>query len=311
MSVVMTAQARVDGCSARIEPVRAVTRCATEASIVSFAVHRSPRVADPERVEPQGFAHSVPSPLVTLLLPFVTAPARRARGSFHPAFLSGVSGVTSRTIHAVLRVPALEPMTELVSGQHASRRRVRVARGEPLGGFGLRARSPERLRGDPGLVEVSTQKVFVQRPVVVEVVAARVGAGVERKSPVTRALIGDGLVTAVTVVAGKTEPHRRGDLGSVFAMTGHAVSSVERVDALCVARIGELALRVRVACFDELGAVTRHTGCLHCVSIAERFRVTTLTAELDLVVAVRRGSRQVNAARTSVEGIGESERNHG
>src|SRR6187399_2109391 len=106
------------------------------------------------------------------------------------------------------------------------------------------------------------QEVFVERLVVVEVVTTRVLTSFEAEASMGRALVSDALMAAKAVILRQAQPHRRGHLGSMFAVAGDAEASVQLLDARRVTRVGELGFRVAVVHALEFSAVTLHAGHL-------------------------------------------------
>jgi hypothetical protein len=82
----------------------------------------------------------------------------------------------------------------------------------------------------------------------------------------------------------------------VLDVAGDAERGVELLQAIGVARVGELLLRVGIVRFLQLRGVAALAGLLQRLPAAEGRAVAALAGELDLVVAVRGLARQQERA---------------
>jgi hypothetical protein len=96
------------------------------------------------------------------------------------------------------------------------------------------------------LVKSADEKVLIEGPVIVKVVASRGSAGIKREPTMTRAFFGDAFVATVAVVHGHGHSHGHCRVRTVLDVTGHAVPGIQPSNAISVSRIGKLLPRVRV-----------------------------------------------------------------
>ncbi len=150
-------------------------------------------------------------------------------------------------------------------------------------GFGLEIR----------LVEVLGEEVFIERAIVVEIVAACGRAGVEGIVFVAFAFFGDFLMAMEAIVLGKGDSHVVGPVGAMFDMAGDAFSSVDLFELVSFPWIRELAFGVGIVCLIKVVSVAiearllldSHHGCM-----------TGVAVQFDLVVTISRFSRQIDRA---------------
>lgn len=131
-------------------------------------------------------------------------------------------------------------------------------------------------------VAMLEQEVFIQRRVIVEIVAAGAGASFETKIGVTGAILGDVNVTVKTIIIRKGHSHCSCFCRPVLLMTRDALAGVENGDPVSVAGIGEFAFRVGVINGFEFVPMTGETRLLR---NAHEWGVTSLTGLLDLVMS--------------------------
>lgn len=108
---------------------------------------------------------------------------------------------------------------------------------------------------------MTQQEVFVERPIVVKVVAAARSAGVEPHPRMTFALFGNPGVAVEAHIVRLRDTHRTRHCGSVLGVARDTRSRVDLLEQLGIARIHELRERVLVLGFLQLGAVARTTRC--------------------------------------------------
>lgn len=123
------------------------------------------------------------------------------------------------------------------------------------------SRSPCGQKGSPRncraflncrLVQVFEQETFVERGVVVIIVAASAGAGVEGEILVAGTILKGLLMTVEAVVIRHGHPERARPVRVMLAVTRHAIIRFDEAETVCVARIGELAFRMRVVGVPQL-----------------------------------------------------------
>lgn len=144
-----------------------------------------------------------------------------------------------------------------------------------------------------GFVEVLGKEVLVERAIVVEIVAARCRAGVEGIVFVAFAFFGDFLMAMEAIVFGKGDSHVVGPMCAMFDVAGDTFSRVDLLELVGFSWIRELAFGVGIVCLIKVVSVAieacllldSHHGCM-----------TGVAVQFDLVVTIRRFSRQIDRA---------------
>ena len=135
------------------------------------------------------------------------------------------------------------------------------------------------------------QKVLIQSRIVVVIVAARVGTGIEPEILVTRAILSNVFVAVNAIIQRHRDAHR---VRSVFLMFGVACQAIRRVDLFQqngFSGIDEFRFRMRVTRFLQIGTVTIDARLIGHTTVR---KVARLAAHFDLVVAMSGFARQVD-----------------
>ena len=106
------------------------------------------------------------------------------------------------------------------------------------------------------------QEVGVEGPVVVVVVTARAGAGVELHALVRGTVVSNVGMTMEANVLGLSQAVFQRDLRLVFRVAGNALHGVDLLKTVSVSRVGKLGARVRVERLHAYIAVAFDTGVL-------------------------------------------------
>ena len=135
------------------------------------------------------------------------------------------------------------------------------------------------------------QKVFIKSRVVVIVVAARIGTGIERKFAMTRPVFGDVLVAVNTIIQRYRHAH---GVRSLFLMFGVACQAVRGVDLLQQNGLGgvdEFVFGMSVSRFLQIGTVATDARLIGYTTVRQ---VASLATHFNLVVPMSGFAEQVN-----------------
>src|SRR5689334_13104612 len=102
----------------------------------------------------------------------------------------------------------------------------------------------------------------------------------------------------VAIVHGQAQAHGSRALGTMLGVTSDAVAPVEDLDPRGIPRIRELRGRMGVLRFSKFATVTRDAGSLQIIRRGKPRLVTSLALEFDLIVSIRRFSRQKQLFRS-------------
>lgn len=218
--VVVAAQAGIHRRTDRIEPMRSVAGIAVEGFVGRRRTHRPPRQGRLHGRQSFAQAHAMAASQEALVFLAVAFGTDLVVGTDGPAVLTGLAvaaAMAAGAVDAPLGMGSGSPVVYDAGIGRVIRRPVPIGPGQGLRGLGHAPQRAPVARRHPGLCQqvglavVLDQKILIQRPVVVEVVATGIGTGGEGHALVAGPLLGDVLMAQPTVVPGLCDAHGVGD----------------------------------------------------------------------------------------------------